>query len=652
MARTILLLTAMLAAGLGLGYWRDHRETEGQNTSAETPTGKRISRDELDAMLQMHSDQLVPETSELATTNSSDTIEMDGVAPSNGSPPLERETDPLALSTKELKTQALALLDRRCGECHTGETRKSEAFDLQTRFFGQSIENGSADESRLMEVIENDEMPDPEQGLQPLPETEKRLIRQWINSLQSDRTRIGFHEEFERVAEDLAKVSESRTTKDFFYVSLRHFSNQKSVTDSQLDDFRLALAKTLNSLHWQPELIVPESIDPSQTLYRIDRREFRFDASAINRLLRENPYQAMAESEMQKSPRFDVARRIVRADWLISELTSPDIYHQLLYDNSEVAAVQRAFHGESESNLFDSLPGLLSTLQIDYDSLYDASGRIDRAYFDHADPNAEPKGSEVSDNYRVLDRLRSVFGPVWLSYDFGSNDGEQDIQQRPAGPWSASRDDSFTFHQDGGEVIFQLPNGLHGYLIVDASGQRLSVAPQRVVRDSVTRLPIANGADCFRCHWNGYRDGPTIQPSGLAQLPKRHLGFQVMDDEKLSELTKRDSVSYRNAVSQLVSSMRLEFAENDRPVDTLIRHYHRDLTITQILEELPTQENLTYELVEIFQKTAEELDAFEPGTAQGIQKSIAEMRSTGTIDRSTFELIFDRLLGNFDHRAP
>ena len=62
--------------------------------------------------------------------------------------------------------------------------------------------------------------------------------------------------------------------------------------------------------------------------------------------------------------------------------------------------------------------------------------------------------------------------------------------------------------KDGGEYIFSLPNGLHGYLITDAAGNRLDGAPTNVVVDP-NRIQkdavVLNGVSCMNCHQRGMK---------------------------------------------------------------------------------------------------------------------------------------------------
>jgi hypothetical protein len=78
-------------------------------------------------------------------------------------------------------------------------------------------------------------------------------------------------------------------------------------------------------------------------------------------------------------------------------------------------------------------------------------------------------GSGVSQNNRMLERHRTGFGAYWRSYDFASNLGRKNLFRHPLGPGEAPS----LFQQDGGEIIFNLPNKLQAYMLVDARGNRI-----------------------------------------------------------------------------------------------------------------------------------------------------------------------------------
>ena len=63
-----------------------------------------------------------------------------------------------------------------------------------------------------------------------------------------------------------------------------------------------------------------------------------------------------------------------------------------------------------------------------------------------------------------------------------------------------------TFRHDGGEVVFHLPNGLQGYYISDASGNRIDEAPIDIVSNPAASNPaVRNGLSCIGCHTEGMK---------------------------------------------------------------------------------------------------------------------------------------------------
>src|SRR5690606_35880858 len=104
-----------------------------------------------------------------------------------------------------------------------------------------------------------------------------------------------------------------------------------------------------------------------------------------------------------------------------------------------------------------------------------------------------------------LNRFDSNLGPgtnYWISFDFdGGNggDGAEGFERRVANESIFSNPLDFAFA--GGEAIFSLPNGLQGYYVAAANGDRLAAAPIGVVIDHTQNNGIVtNGASCHSCH--------------------------------------------------------------------------------------------------------------------------------------------------------
>src|SRR5262249_42566291 len=103
-------------------------------------------------------------------------------------------------------------------------------------------------------------------------------------------------------------------------------------------------------------------------------------------------------------------------------------------------------------------------------------------------------------NNRMIERHDAAFGCYWRSYDFSDNNDRQNLFQRPLGP--APTPTGFT--HAGGELIFNLPNGLQGYLLVNGDGQRIDKAPVDLLSDP--RRPdrqVETGLSCMTCHVRG-----------------------------------------------------------------------------------------------------------------------------------------------------
>lgn len=98
----------------------------------------------------------------------------------------EPDVKPAAAAAASLTFEAdiLPILQARCAKCH-GEEKLEAGFDVRRRFAilkggdsGPAFVAGKPDESTLIERIEKNEMPPPDEGR--LDDKQKALIRQWI----------------------------------------------------------------------------------------------------------------------------------------------------------------------------------------------------------------------------------------------------------------------------------------------------------------------------------------------------------------------------------------------------------------------------------------------------------------------------------------
>jgi tetratricopeptide (TPR) repeat protein/WD40 repeat protein len=273
------------------------------------------------------------------------------------------------------------------------------------------------------------------------------------------------------ILEDLEQAAPS-DRRHYRYASFAHLL-AGAAPGYDLQTHREALPILLNSLSWAPHLHRPSAIDPARSVFRIDLRALGWDARLWRRLLENYPYgfRGRDDPSAERLARAcGTPLPCVRGDWLLAAASRPPLYHDLLgLPNTEKQLEERL--------------GIDAAANI-------RKGHVVRCGFTN---------SEVSRNNRLLERHQSRYGFYWRSYDFGGGTGRQHLLSHPLGPAAGPS----SFQHDGGEAVFQLPNGLQAYLLSKALGQRIDTAPVHIVFDNREVGPVVNGVSCMRCHDQG-----------------------------------------------------------------------------------------------------------------------------------------------------
>ena len=263
------------------------------------------------------------------------------------------------------------------------------------------------------------------------------------------------------------------------YFTMTHLYNAGE-SAGILEEYRKGLYKLVNSLSWGSTVTNPTPIDPQGTIFYIDLRHYEWDVNdGWGQIEAAYPYHISFDAPTQTALRAQLTRLqtettsdipSVHVDWFVATASTPPLYHDLL-----------------------SLPltarDLETRLGVDVDrNLRDAPGvRVWRAGFNN---------SGVSNHNRMVERHKSIHGAYWKSYDFAGSADTQNIFTHP-----------LDFTHDGGEVIFNLPNRLQAYYLVDATGSRLDAAPINIVSNPAASDPtVRNGISCFGCPHRGYED--------------------------------------------------------------------------------------------------------------------------------------------------
>ena len=250
-------------------------------------------------------------------------------------------------------------------------------------------------------------------------------------------------------------------------------------TAQVLDAYRNGLSKLVNSLSWKATVTNPQPIDPQETIFYIDLRHYEWDVNdAWTQMEAAYPYHISFEAPTQNALRDQLGRLqgemkssipSVHIDWFLASASLPPLYHELLSLPLTAGELETRLEVDVVRNL-NNAPGI----------------DVWRAGFNN---------SGVSNNNRVVERHTSRYGTYWKSYDFAGSVGTQNIFTHP-----------LSFTHDGGEVIFNLPNGLQGYYLVNATGFRLDAAPIKIVSNPAASDPtVRNGISCFGCHTEGMK---------------------------------------------------------------------------------------------------------------------------------------------------
>ena len=389
----------------------------------------------------------------------------------------------------QLAQDTYAIFEGSCLICHgaDGAYRETLLMEHDALIEGGTVVPGNPNASELYKRL----LGPTESGVQmpfgqpPLPPQSIEAIRRWIVAGAPDWATIpATNSRFISPGEILDTIETHLMSLEPFdrayarYFTLAHLYNAGEPTGI-LQEYRKALYKLVNSLSWGLDVINPIPIDPQATIFYIDLRHYEWDVNdAWSKIEEEYPYHIAFDAPAHLALRNQLGRLqtqmktdvpSVHIDWFIATASTPPLYHDLLSLPLTDRELETRLEVDVARNLINA-PGV----------------RVSRAGFNN---------SGVSTNNRVVERHTSRYGAYWKSYDFAGSVGTQNIFTHP-----------LNFTHDGGEAIFNLPNGLQGYYLVNASGFRLDEAPINIVSNPAASDPtVRNGLSCIGCHTEGMK---------------------------------------------------------------------------------------------------------------------------------------------------
>jgi len=535
-------------------------------------------------------------------------------------------------------TEVKGILRSRCLECHRVEASSTDfdVMDAASLIKSEAVKPGDADGSLLMKVIVTD---DPElrmpMDLPELPADEIEKIRRWIADGAQPFPEDVKAPELEEKEDAFAALvgveyvlknilAHQRQQKPDHQKYMRYFSCNhlltRGATRDELDLQQDALAKTINHLTYERDPVLLQVIDgETASVFAVDIRQLGWHSNHLTAaddfvamksgldsydlLLLEYPY-GIGYQDSETYDRLvteflkpsQMIRQIpyLRTDWFCSTALQPALYHDLMKLPHNVSDLEKEIIGVDAGE------------ELKHEKVSRGAVIL----------------SGVSRNNRAAERYSAPHGAYWKSIDYATNVGDENIFRDPV-----------NLHGVGGEMIFNLPNGLQGYYLSDASGRRIDAGPTEILTDKFAEDKVVrNALSCVRCHDRGMKAFKDVVRPAIEMLPG-HLGFskkQVLalypEQEELSALLKKDGDRFLTAMEKV-----LGHPQTAEPLTPVTRRFLEDpLLLGTVTGELGLAKS--EDMASVFR------------SRQFSALGLLPLASKGAIRRDTWEDYFDQVV--------
>ena len=437
---------------------------------------------------------------------------------------------------QQIALDTYAIFQQSCLICHgpDGAYKESLLMEHNALIEKGSVVPGNPDASELYKRLITTEtakrMP---LGQPQLPTQSINTIRNWILAGAPDWATVATTDgDFISPAEILNTIETHLMSLSSFdrafarYFTMTHLYNAGESVGI-LQEYRKGLYKLVNSLSWGSTVTNPQPIDSQGTIFYIDLRHYEWDVNdGWTKIEAEYPYHIPFDAPTQAALKEQLRRLqmemkadipAIHVDWFVAQASLPPLYHDLLSLPLTDRELETRLEVDVVRNLTNA-PGV----------------RVWRA---------GTNNSGVSNNNRVIERHTSRYGAYWKSYDFAGSVGTQNIFTHP-----------LSFTHDGGEVIFNLPNGLQAYYVTNASGFRLDDAPINIVSNPAASDPtVRNGLSCFGCHTEGMKTfedevRAVIESNATPAYDKAQALRLYVEQSEMDALLQEDTDRYRGAL--------------------------------------------------------------------------------------------------------
>lgn len=424
---------------------------------------------------------------------------------------------------------------------------------------------------------------------------------------------LSFNDMIRAIRSDVLSIENPAERRDMRYLVLSHLGNS-GFANSKLAIHRSTMNLLVNSLSRGSLLVKPEPLADAPNVYRIDLRDYRWTSEQWEAIVADYPFQVQYRADSVVYKRDEKSAEDVREatgtqipfvfmEWFADHALRPQTYYDLL-----------------------SFPDTLQALgaQVDVD--------IEQDIADRRIARAGVSSSGFAKENRMLERHTRIgnLGTFWISYDFDTGQGVQDIFAHP-----------FDFVHVGSEIIYALPNGLSAYMVVDQTGKRVDAVPLTVGADQRSVDKIATpGLSCMGgCHYAGGFEPikDVLRAASLLELP---VGVSEDDvkavfpaQKALDDLLASDRAKYVAAAASLGVDLTIANA----PYQTVeLNRGDVDLKLAAALLQL----------------SDEEMRVALLGAANAVSGDIRGLREGRPTARETFEAAFAQTVCAFGLGEP
>ncbi len=432
----------------------------------------------------------------------------------------------------------IEIAQTNCVACHGRRSAGKGGFytvlDVDALIAGGKVVPGQPESSPIFLKVSSGAMPPPERTQRPSAD-DVEAMRAWIacgapkvarQPCELDCTTfVDISTRLDLLVNDLqAQPADQRADVRYLDLSVQANAGQG---EAKLELYRDGLSYLLNSLSSNPKIAVPQAVDSQGLLFRIRLSDYGWNAATWERVAAGYPYNVTYDPNSRTFPIEEVdAQRLreltgtdtpyLEADWFFSKAVRPPLYYDVLGMPAQLGQLEAALGIDIDANI--------------------AEGGVVRAGFQDSGP---------SRFNRVIERhsLGDARGALWLTYDFTAGAGTSNVVTHP-------RD----FRASSSEVLFNLPNGLYGYMIVSADGTRLNKAPNDAVQDPDSRdLAIESGISCISCHTEQgvIAHDDDVRKAALVTAPNSSELDDILqlyvDDERRNAIFAEDQARYHKA---------------------------------------------------------------------------------------------------------